>query len=304
VGGEKIRPIVKKEIITSDGTTILGADNKDSISAIVEMLTILSEEKRNHRALEIVFTKEEEAISKGAKHLDFSLLGGKKCVISDIAETYGTIVLSAPYCFRFNIKITGRRSHAKEPEKGINATLIAAKAISIMPLGRIDDFTTVNISYQISGLRGLVDDPDKTTASLLKENRNTVPDLAVVLGEVRGAKIDKVKETLSKIQEVLHAESEIAKGIVEFEVEKLADGYYSDQNDALVVEIANLFSAQGVTPRFYHSIGGSDANIFNNRGIHTVVISSPCRNSHKHTEFLLIEDLVKLVDFYLRLVTP
>lgn len=300
--GNEIKPIVKENIITSDGSTILGADNKDAISALIETLTVLSENNLQHRSLEIVFTKKEEAISEGAKHLDFSLLFGKECIISDLVAPYGAIVISAPYCFRFEVYVTGQRSHAKEPERGVNAIRIVAEAISKMPLGKIDDLTTSNIAYQVSGLKGVIDDVDRRIGSIEDENRNTIPDLAIVYGEVRGAKIDKVIEILNEIKTVFSVLTCANGGRIEFNIKKLAEGYYFEVDDSLILMVSDIFLAQGIQPIFIHSIGGSDANIFNQRGIHTIVISSAHRNNHQYTEYLIIEDLIRLTDFYLRLV--
>lgn len=127
--GKKIRLIVGKGKISSDGTTILGADNKDSVAAILETLKILKEKQLPHRPLEIVFTRAEEAISRGAKNFDFSLLKGIECIISDFAHPYGAIVQSAPGLYQFEVWIKGKRCHVKEPEKGVNAILVAADAI-------------------------------------------------------------------------------------------------------------------------------------------------------------------------------
>lgn len=300
--GSEIKPTIKENRITSDGTTILGADNKDNISAILEVLTILSEKKLQHRSIEIVFTLGEESISVGAKNLDISLLKGKECIISDLADTYGTITLSAPYCFRFTIKVIGKRSHVKKPEEGINAVRLASEAISKMPLGKIDEFTTANIAYQIAGLKGVIDASDMNLIKLEEENRNTVPDLAVIFGEVRGARLESVKQTLQKIEKVFKDTASRDGGGIEFSVEKLADGYYFKENDRLISLMADTFRSQGVKPRFYHSLGGSDANVLNGRGIKTVVISSPHKDNHKLTECLSINDFMRLTDFYLRLV--
>jgi tripeptide aminopeptidase len=229
--GKKITPIRSKNKIKTGGDTILGADNKDSIAAIIETLTILSERNFKHRPLEIIFTLGEELISEGAKKLNLSSFIGKECVISDVAEPYGTIVISAPYCFQFEIRIKGERSHVKEPEKGINALTIISEVLSRIPLGRIDDLTTSNIAYQITGLDGVINDPQGTFGQLSKNNRNTIPDLAIAYGEVRGAKIGPVNEFLDNIEKILHEVKKYKKAEVEFSKHKLADGYYFEKTD-------------------------------------------------------------------------
>lgn len=299
--GLEIKPIVKDKRITSDGNTILGADNKDSIAAILEAITVIKENKLAHRAVEIVFTREEEEISKGAKNLDLSLLSGKECIISDMADPYGLITVSAPYCFKFEVRVKGRRSHVKEPENGVNAIAIMSKAISKMPLGRVDRLTTSNIAFAVSGLDGVI--TNNNLRDLEKECRNTVPDYAVIFGEVRGADIEKVQATLAAIKKHFSLAAKHFGGEVIFGCEKLADGYLFNPNDPLISMISEIFRMQGVKPKMFNSTGGSDANILNGRGIKSVVISSAHMENHKTTEYVVIGDLVKLADFYVRLLT-
>lgn len=302
VGEGEIRPAIFSGKIKSSGNTILGADNKDSITAIIEAITVIKENNFLHQAIEIVLTKEEEIISIGAKNLNIALLSGDKCVISDNAAPYGIITVSAPYCFGFEAEIIGRRCHVKEPEKGINAMMIATTAIKKIPIGRVDLLTTSNIGYQISGLKGIIDHVDVKTSDLAKQGRNNVPDMSLVYGEVRGANLKTVIKTLDKIKEVFTKTAKHYGGKVKFLIEKKADGYLFDKQSALVSRVASIFKAQGVNPEYLNSTGGSDANILNGRGIETIVISSTHRNNHQTTEYLIIKDLVRLADFYIRLL--
>ncbi|MFH0779245.1 MAG: M20/M25/M40 family metallo-hydrolase [Parcubacteria group bacterium] len=297
--GKKINLIVGKKKISSDGTTILGADNKDSIAAILEAVRVLNEQKLAHRPLELVFTREEEAISRGAKNLDFSLLKGKECIISDFSHPYGAIVQSAPGLYQFEARIKGKRCHVKEPEKGVNAILVAADAIKKMPLGRIDEFTTANVAYQIGGLRGLTDAPRTSIEEITTGNRNTVPDISIILGEVRGAKKENIKRALVKIQKIFSNSAKKFNAKIKFNERKLSDGYFFQKNDPLLLMAKNVFKKQNVKCELRHTLGGTDANIFNGRGIRSIVISSASRNNHQNSEYLIIRDLEKLAEFYI-----
>ncbi|HOX61023.1 MAG TPA: M20/M25/M40 family metallo-hydrolase [Candidatus Magasanikbacteria bacterium] len=301
--GEAIRPVVGGKTIKSDGTTILGADNKDSAAAILEMLRLLKEAGQKHRALELVFTRDEEAISKGASNLDFSLLRGRECVISDHCAKYGVIVQSAPFNFQFQVKVVGKRAHVKAPEEGINSIKIVAQAIAKMPLGRVDEKTTANIAFQVGGLQGVVDDGDRGIGTLGVEIRNSVPDLAVVYGEVRGIDRARVGKTLKKIESDFQQVADRFGGKSIFTVRELVPGYSFNKNNRLIKEIGSIFKAQGVKSELVSAVGGSDANVFNNRGLTAVVISSASRLNHQLSEYVIISDLVRLVDFYWRLVT-
>lgn len=318
-----VRPQVKKTVITSDETTILGGDNKDSIAAILEAIAVVRKQHMQHRAIEVIFTREEERISGGVKHLDTALFSGRKCIISDSSTPYGTIILSAPFCFLFNIRVEGKKAHVKEPEKGINVIQIVSEAIGKIkpqpktkaekrePLGRIDQYTTFNIGYHFSGIKDILENKnplsegESIASHFIQEmSRNSVPDLSVIFGEVRGSKIQVVRRTLKRIEATFKCAAKKFGGKATIEPPvKLADGYFLKKTDGLVAMARDVFEAQGVKPIFIHSTGGSDANFLVGKNIASVVISSAHRNNHAVSEYVIIKDLVRLADFYVKIMT-
>lgn len=300
--------LTEKGTITSDGTTILGADNKDYLAAIIEALTIISSRELITRSLEIVITREEENISAGAKNLNYSLLEGKECLISDLADTYGTIIRSAPFCFKFDIKVEGKKVHTKEADQGTSAIFIACDLITKMPLGKVDNLTSVNCSYIIGGLNGVIDNENKKVTGLINEARNTVPDICFIHGEIRGAKLQVVQDNLKIIESLVNNISTVFKNSnAKISIIKLADGYYFDDTffdtNPLALKIIGIFNDQKVSLQLIDAVGGSDANILIGNEINTLVISSAHRDNHRNTEYLIIEDLIKLTDLLLRTVT-
>lgn len=299
--GVEIKPVIDGDIIRSDGTTILGADNKDFIAAIIEAISAITENGLSHRSLEIVFTREEEAISKGAKKLDISLLDGKECLIADDASPLGKITQSAPFNEKFDITFFGKTAHVKNPEKGINAIQVSAKFICEMPLGRIGDFTTVNIAHVLGGLSGVTDKTD--FSAIYSQLRNTIPDFTKIFGEVRGPKKDEFEAVLASIKATCTDVAKKTGANIEFTSVSLANGYFHNENDPLVRRVVSVFDSQEIKHSFYHSIGGSDANVLNERGIKTVVISSGEKDTHTVNEQIEIKDLVILTDFVIKFVS-
>jgi tripeptide aminopeptidase len=171
-----IRPAIRDGIIYSDGTTILGGDDKSGIAAILEVLVSLAEDKLNHPPLEVVISVGEEVGLQGAKWLDKSQLRARRGYVLDSGGAIGSIVVSAPSQDSLRVVVHGKKAHAgSEPENGINAIRVASEAIAAMPLGRIDFETTANIGVIEGG-----------TAT------NIVPDEVKVRGEARsrdGAKL-------------------------------------------------------------------------------------------------------------------
>src|SRR5699024_8253648 len=140
------KPHIEGGYVYSDGTTILGADDKAGISAIIEAVRVLKEENIPHGDVEVIITVGEETGLIGAKALDIKNIKSKFGYAVDGTGQVGTIVNRAPTQTKIKATISGKKAHAGiEPEKGISAINLAAKAISKMNLGRIDEETTSNI---------------------------------------------------------------------------------------------------------------------------------------------------------------
>ncbi|MCK7515904.1 MAG: M20/M25/M40 family metallo-hydrolase [Desulfobacterales bacterium] len=134
-------------VFTSDGTTILGADDKSAIAVILEALQRRSRKgSLPHGPLEIVLTTCEEVGLAGAKNLDFSRIYGPRSAMPWTGRTPKAVIVQAPSANRFEIRVVGKDAHAgAHPEKGINAIHLAAKAMAGLTIGRIDQETTCNI---------------------------------------------------------------------------------------------------------------------------------------------------------------
>src|SRR5581483_3173936 len=145
VPGEGIRPVVEGDRIRSDGTTILGGDDKSGIAIIMEVLRTLKDQNIPHGEIEVVFTICEEFGLVGAKNLDISKLKSKQGLVLD-CDNVGFLFTRSPSSDRLEFKVHGLEAHAGVcPEQGISAIQIASEAISRMKLGRIDFETTANI---------------------------------------------------------------------------------------------------------------------------------------------------------------
>ena len=175
--GEGIKPSIENGIMKSDGTTILGSDDKSGIAVIVEVLRTIKEHNILHGDIEVVFTICEEIGLLGAKYFDTSILKSKYGMVLD-SSTPKRLVLKCPSSDILNVEIHGLEAHAGLcPENGISAIQIASEAIGNMELGRIDHETTANIGSISGGIA-----------------TNIIPNLVKIKGEVRSHdnhKLDK-----------------------------------------------------------------------------------------------------------------
>ena len=126
--------------------TILGADNKAAVAAMLEAARLVLAENRPHAGIELLFTPKEEVGLLGAFAFDHTRLRAKVGYVYDQAAPIGDVVLGAPSAQKLFVTFHGRAAHAgMYPEEGRSAIFAAAQAISEMRLGRVDEETTANV---------------------------------------------------------------------------------------------------------------------------------------------------------------
>ncbi len=274
-----IKPVIRDGVIYSDGTTILGGDDKSGVAAIMEVLRTLAEHpETGHAPLEVVFSVQEEIGLLGAKHLrDTWKFKAKSGVVLDAGGPIGTIIVGAPTQQNISAVVHGRASHAgAEPEKGINAIQVAATAVLSMPLGRIDPETTANIGVIRGG-----------TAT------NIVPDRVEMLGESRSHDEEKLNRQIERMQQALEdAAARFPGASVEIQIEPKYKGFRLTEETPVVRALAEAAKRAGFEPIFAIEGGGSDANIYNEVGMSVAVISTGMADVHTPKEHIAIVDMV------------
>ncbi|PKQ28163.1 MAG: peptidase M20 [Candidatus Anoxymicrobium japonicum] len=273
--GNHVLPLDAGDRFVSMGESVLGADCKAGIAAILAAVETLAKSGGPYRALELIFTVQEELGLIGAKHLDMSLIDSKWGVVLDGSGSPGGIVVQAPSQERFRFVVRGRAAHAGvEPEKGINAIACAARAISSLRPGRVDEATTLNVGLISGGVAV-----------------NVVPALAVVEGEFRGLSEDRLNDVRElALGSFKKAASEMGCEL-EVEVERSFERFKLDASSMPVRYLSRALDACGFEPSLIASGGGSDANVFNHAGLEAAVMSIGVRNAHSSDEFIKKDEL-------------
>jgi tripeptide aminopeptidase len=291
--GRGVTALLRDGVFTSDGTTILGADDKSALAIILETLQVLKEDRIVHGPLEIVFTICEEVGLLGAKHLDFDLLTATYGYVLDATDTDG-IVTRAPAANRLDLVVHGKASHAgAAPEKGINAIWLAGQAIGGLSLGRIDRETTCNIGVIEGG-----------TAT------NIVPDRVIVKGEVRShdaKKLQAVTDTIvSAFQSAVDAccteRCNAERPRLEVSVERDFPGTLIPEDHPVVTLARQAAANLGRKMICKPSGGGADANIFFEKGIFTGVLGTGMKDVHTVGESVALDDMVRSVELLLEII--
>ncbi|HEX2987714.1 MAG TPA: M20/M25/M40 family metallo-hydrolase, partial [Chloroflexota bacterium] len=284
--GKGINPVIEDGVIHSDGTTILGADCKASIAAILESIRVILDEKTPHGDVEVLVSYGEEKGLLGAKTMDHTRLRAKYGFVADSSNRPGTIILSAPSQDSMSVVFHGRCAHAGlEPEKGIDALRAAALAITRMPLGRIDDETTANIGLIRGGL-----------------GRNSVPDRVALEGEARSRDNEKLDRQTRAMVEAMESAAADIGATVDIDISRQYESYRFAEDAPIVQMAKSAAEAAGLRPRFGLSGGGADANVFNARGVTSLVLGTGMSQPHSVEESISIEDLLGLTRWMIELI--
>lgn len=282
--GVGIIPKVRNEFVMSDGNTILGADNKVAIACMIEAAKRL--QKKEHRPVEFIFTRSEEIGNYGALHFDYSLLKSKTGFCFDSVAPIGTIITASPHYMRLDASLIGKEAHASKPKKAINVLLILNEILSRITLGKVDAYTLVNI--------GIVD---------AGSGINTIPGHAVVSGEIRSLKKEKLFAAKKTIESIIQSSAKTygAKVLLKFVHEN--PGYFHDSAKAKerIKMVASKMRDIGVLPRSHISWAVSDANIFNDKNILCLNLGDGVENPHSKHERVKISDMEKLVRLMIEL---
>lgn len=283
---ENVVPVVTSSRISSDGTTILGADDKAAVAVFIEAILCIREQNLPHGPLEFLFSCAEEVGLCGIKCFDMSLLKSKIGFVFDSGGEVGKIIIKAPYHSTIECTVKGKSAHAgMEPEKGISAIKVLSEILSKLPHGRIDSETTVNV--------GLISGGSAT---------NIVAEEAFFKLEARSVDSKKLKSIEDDIKLIIHStvKEYNAKAVLSRNLEY--SGFKIKENDPILKTVHSALSRIHITPHHEISGGGSDTNIINRAGIKAVNLSIGMRNVHTKKEYIMIKDLVNGARFVLALI--
>ncbi len=285
---EGVSPVLKDGVFTSEGDTILGADDKAGIAEIIEALEVVRENGIPHGPIEVLVTICEEVGLLGAKLLDYSKISARRGLALDTSGV-DLVIHRAPCANKMLYEITGREAHAGiAPELGVSAIQVAARAIDRMRLGRIDHETTANIGVIAGG-----------------QATNIVPRKVVLQGEARSHDAAKLVRQTDHMRACLEeACHELAVRIDDRPVRAQVKGEVVADYPLMAVPreagiIRLLEQAAGSLGRKLEvrsAGGGSDANIFNSHGIETVILGTGMTNVHSVNESVSVADMVRVAE--------
>lgn len=284
--GTGVKPRIDGEFIVSDGTTVLGADDAAGLAAILEGVRSLRDRNLPHPPIELVLTVAEELALVGSGHFDLRQVSAPYAFVLDASGPVGEIVVQAPAQIKIRAAFHGRKAHAGfAPEEGISAIQMAAAAIGRMKLLRIDPETTANI--------GTISASFPT---------NIVPDRCELEAEARSLDAGKLRSQVDGMRADMEAAAVDFGGTVEMTEIPCYQAYRLAEDSPAADHAARAARRIGMPVRFKATGGGSDANIFNSKGLPAVVLSCGYEGVHTTGERMPLEQLALLAQWTLALI--
>jgi tripeptide aminopeptidase len=294
VPGEGVKPIVDGDIVRTDGTTVLGGDDKSGCAIICEALRQLREQNIPHGPIDVVFTICEEVGLLGAKHLDLSMVSAREGIVFD-SDAPGYLFVRAPGAQALRFTVKGLEAHAGMcPERGISAIKVASEAIAAMRLGRIDDETTANLGL-IQGGRAINIVPNEVTVRGEARSRDAAKLAAQVEHMVACFKNAAVRASVTVEGKRVTAELDYS-GTPEYAAMNVPD------DAPLVLKVVEAASRTGRVVKPEAMGGGCDANIFNQRGLTVANLGTGMRDIHTVREWLNVNDMIATAEVTLELI--
>jgi len=281
-----ITPVVEDGYVSNAEATILGADNKAALAAMLEAVRRVLAENRQHAGIELVFTTREETGCQGAAAFDVTSLQGRLGFVYDHQAAIGDVVIAAPYQRSLDVTFRGRAAHAGiNPEDGRSAIQAASRAIAELRLGRLDDETTANVGRITGG-----------TA------RNVVPELCTVTAEARSRDEPKLLSLVQDMVDTFTFAASVCDCDVEVNLAELYRGYRLAGDHPAVSLARTALERTGFSPQLVEVGGGADANVFNARGLPCVVLANGMEAIHSPEERIAVADLDAMVEVTLALI--
>lgn len=278
--GRGITPVVKNGVVRSKGKTILGADNKAVVAILFELMRWARTQK-THRAFEILLSVSEESGVSGVDTFNLAKIRSKRALCFDVAQPFGTIVLSSPYYLRQDISIHGREADASTATRGRSVIPALGEILREMPQGiRGDTFCNIGIIHGGSVANALL-------SSIQLQ------------GEVRSFTKENLRARAYLIKSLVHRVARKNKCGVFYSGRLENHGYSFDLHDEFAKYISEALRRSADRPiKYYRKYWGvSDANNLNKRAIKTLNLGYGARNPHTVRESISVKEMERVFGF-------
>ena len=272
----ELKKHIGKDILFSDGTSVLGADDKAAISIVMEAISIIMENSLEHGDIYLAFTPDEEVGLKGAKALDLSLFPVDWAYTIDCQEK-GEVVWETFNAGKATVRIEGVSAHPMS-SKGVlvNPILVATDIISLLPEKQRPEKTEGKEGFiWVKGIKG-----DSSNA-----------ELSILIRDHDKEKYEEKKRVIEEAVKVARSNNPRAK--LTLEIEDTYSNLIESMNDKNRIAVDNLKTAlkiNGIEEKPMAMRGGTDGSFISTKGIFVPNYFTGASNFHSTSEFWPLED--------------
>ena len=272
----ELKKHIGKDILFSDGTSVLGADDKAAISIVMEAISIIMENSLEHGDIYLAFTPDEEVGLKGAKALDLSLFPVDWAYTIDCQEK-GEVVWETFNAGKATVRIEGVSAHPMS-SKGvlINPILVATEIISLLPEKQRPEETEGKEGFiWVKGIKG-----DSSNA-----------ELSILIRDHDKEKYENKKTVIEEAVKVARSNNPRAK--LTLEIEDTYSNLIESMNEKNRIAVDNLKAAlkiNGIEEKPMAMRGGTDGSFISTKGIFVPNYFTGASNFHSTSEFWPLED--------------
>ena len=276
-----------KHLIVTDGTTLLGADDKAGVAEIMAAAEFLLKTKMNHATLKIGFTPDEE-IGRGADRFDVAKFGADYAYTVD-GGTIGELEYENFNAAGATVEFVGRNIHpGSAKNQMINSQYIAMEFQSLLPAAQKPEHTEDYEGFiHLAAMEGEV---EKSTLWYIVRDHDL-------------AKFQEKKAVMEAAAAFLNAK--YGEGTVQL---KLKDSYYNMREKIepcmFIVERAKkAMEAVGITPVAVPIRGGTDGARLSYMGLPCPNLCTGGANYHSRFEYVPVEDMERITQMLVQLLT-
>jgi tripeptide aminopeptidase len=281
-----LKELKGQTLITTDGTTLLGADDKAGIAEIMTALEyLISNSEIKHGTIKVGFTPDEE-IGRGADHFDVEAFG------ADFAYTLDGGPLGELEYENFNaasvdLKIQGKNVHPGTAKNMmINSMKIAMELDSMLPSAEVPEHTEAYEGfYHLTEIEGNVD----------------FTEMSYIIRDFSKGEFEKKKTLMQQVVDFLNNKY---GNVIEVKIE---DSYYNMKEKVEphfeIIELAEKSMEElGITPDIKPIRGGTDGARLSYMGLPTPNLFAGGYNFHGRFEFIPVENMKRAVELIVKIV--
>ena len=280
-----MKDFIGKDLVVTDGNTLLGADDKAGIAIIMAALEYIKNNPSfKHHPLAIAFTVDEE-IGEGPKH--FSL--------EKLKANYAFTIDGGPVnhidCENFNaqqlkVRIDGVAVHPGEGKNTlINALQLQAEFINALPAKETPYYADEGY-WHLTSVSGTSESVE-LVAILRNFSRQKLEELDARIYQIRDEMANKYPKAKIKVEITEQYENMKA---------------YVDKDPRPVKKAEEALRKLGIEPVFTRIKGGTDGATFSKMGLVTPNLGTGSGNHHGRFEYLVVQDFEKMIEIVLEII--